>query len=215
VQKPKIAIIGKGNVGKALAFSLCKANYEVIIGARSNSDTDQMLKIGSMDLDYNANIAIHSIPMAISESDVIVIATPPLGAINILQAIKSTKSQNKIYIDATNSISSQVDQSPTVLHYLKENGINKVVKCFNSTGYENMMNPSINGLRLDMPIAGSDVESLKMAKILAEDIGFDVWIFGKDDKVELLEQFALAWINLAIIQGYGREIGIKILKREN
>jgi hypothetical protein len=49
---------------------------------------------------------------------------------------------------------------------------------------------------------------------LALDIGFASCIdFGKADKVELLEKFALAWINLAIMQGHGRGMAFKIVKR--
>ncbi len=34
-----------------------------------------------------------------------------------------------------------------------------------------------------------------------------------DDKVELLEKFALSWINLAIMQGHGRDITFKMIRR--
>jgi 8-hydroxy-5-deazaflavin:NADPH oxidoreductase len=37
--------------------------------------------------------------------------------------------------------------------------------------------------------------------------------FDKADKVELLEKFALSWINLAIMQGQGRNMAFKIVKR--
>ena len=37
--------------------------------------------------------------------------------------------------------------------------------------------------------------------------------FGKSDKVELLEKFALCWINLAIMQGQGRDIAFKLVRR--
>lgn len=50
--------------------------------------------------------------------------------------------------------------------------------------------------------------------LLAKDAGFaECYDFGGRDKVELLEQFALAWINLAIFQGKGRNIGFKLLHR--
>jgi hypothetical protein len=53
-----------------------------------------------------------------------------------------------------------------------------------------------------------------VAEQLAKDLGFEnVYNFGGSDKFQLLEQFAQSWINLAIMQGYGRSIAFKILKR--
>lgn len=37
--------------------------------------------------------------------------------------------------------------------------------------------------------------------------------FSKGDKVELLEKFALSWINLAIFQGHGRNLAFKVIRR--
>jgi hypothetical protein len=39
------------------------------------------------------------------------------------------------------------------------------------------------------------------------------WDFGGGDKVELLEKFALSWINLAIMQGLGRDLAFKVVRR--
>lgn len=80
-----------------------------------------------------------------------------------------------------------------------------VVKCFNSTGFENMRDPNYSGGRIDMFMAGSTERGKPVARQLALDAGFAACCdFGGDDKVALLEQFALAWINLAIVQGEGQ-----------
>ena len=63
-------------------------------------------------------------------------------------------------------------------------------------------------------MAGDDPRAKKVAKGLALDAGFSqCYDFGDGSKVELLEQFAVAWINLAIMQGMGRDIAFKVLKR--
>ena len=100
-------------------------------------------------------------------------------------------------IDTTNSVRTRPEPHPTVLHYLKaECGLEKVVKCFNSTGFENMANPVYDGKGIDMFAAGSHAEAKAVARQLATDIGFGTcWDCGDDDKVELLEKFALSWIN--------------------
>ena len=89
-----------------------------------------------------------------------------------------------------------------------------VVKCFNSTGFENMSDPKYGNTAADMFVAGSTAKGKQIASKLTNDIGFtECYDFGGDDKAVLLEQLALCWINLAIFQKQGRNIAIKILKR--
>ncbi|MEL6987755.1 MAG: hypothetical protein AAGK97_07965 [Bacteroidota bacterium] len=67
-------------------------------------------------------------------------------------------------------------------------------------------------MQLDMFMAGDNRIAKETAKMLAIDAGFEnCYDFGGSDKVALLEKFALSWINLAIFQGMGRNIGFKIL----
>ena len=48
----------------------------------------------------------------------------------------------------------------------------------------------------------------------AKDAGFaECYVVGGNDKFALMEQFAFFWINLAMMQGQGRDIGFKLLKR--
>jgi predicted dinucleotide-binding enzyme len=91
----------------------------------------------------------------------------------------------------------------------------EIVKCFNSTGFENMANPTYPGdTDLDMYMAGDSIHGKSIARQLALDAGFgECYDFGGNEKVALLESFAMVWINLAIMQGQGRNIGFKIVKR--
>lgn len=92
--------------------------------------------------------------------------------------------------------------------------VDKLVKCFNSTGFEIMLDPYYHGAGIDMFYAGNNEEANQMAIQLAKDIGFaNCYNFGGADKVALLEQFGLSWINLAIMQGHSRNIAFKIIHR--
>jgi hypothetical protein len=63
-------------------------------------------------------------------------------------------------------------------------------------------------------MAGSAAKGKDITKQLALDAGFSTcWDFGGDDKAQLLEYFALSWINLAIMQGHGRNMAFKVIKR--
>ncbi len=203
----KIAIIGAGNVGGALAKQWAKAGHNILLGLRdlNSSDAKTLEKISS-------NISSHTIEEAIKNSEVVLFSTPPEAAVEI--AKQNPLLKNKIVIDATNAVFKKPEPYKTAFEGIKkETGCEDVVKCFNSTGFENMENPKYGDVAIDMFAAGSSAKAKEIAKKLSLDAGFaECYDFGGDDKVELLEQFALSWINLAIMQKQGRNIAFKVLK---
>ena len=204
-----IAIIGSGNVGSALAQGLYKAGHTIFFGVRDAASAKAEKASGLV-----SNAKIVSVAEASKQADVIIITTPPEAVSNLVAQFGDVS--NKILVDATNSIRTRSDPYPTAFHALKAlTKSDKVVKCFNSTGFENMTNPVYpNFGGIDMFCAGSDKPSKTTVQQLAKDIGFgECWDFGGDDKVELLEKLALSWINLAIMQGHGRNLAFKVIKR--
>lgn len=203
----KIAIIGTGNVGGSLAKGFAKAGHQVMLGVRNQQE------FKGSELASLPNISVHSISEAASLSEVIVLAAVP-------QVVKDLAAQlgdvsKKILIDAMNSV--RVKPEPyanTTEALLKLTNSKDIVKCFNTTGAENLANPVYKGTGIDMFYAGDSDKAKEVAKQLAMDIGFEnVYNFGGSDKFNLLEQFALCWINLAMMQGYGRNVAFKVAKR--
>jgi predicted dinucleotide-binding enzyme len=203
----KIAIIGSGNVGGSLAQQWIKAGHEVLIGAKlplSDKNTSLAAKIGEH--------RFTTIDHAVKQSDVILIATPPMVIFDIIDQMGEVG--GKIIIDATNSIMKSPEPYKTVFHCIADRTKADTVKCFNTTGYENILQPEYHGQGIDMFMAGDSDHAKAIVHQLALDCGFGSCIdFGKSDKVELLEKFALSWINLAIMQGMGRNIAFKLIKR--
>lgn len=206
-QKMKIAIVGSGNVGGALAQQWVKAGHTVLIGAQfplSEKNITLATKIGEDRFSSVTNV--------VKQCDVILIATPPTAIFEILEQMGDVF--GKVVIDATNSIMKSPEPYKTVYHCIADKTNAEVVKCFNTTGFENMLNPIYKGEAIDMFIAGDSEKAKSVATQLALDAGFGSCIdFGKSDKVELLEKFALSWINLAIMQGHGRDMAFKIVRR--
>ncbi len=201
-----IAIIGSGNIGSALGLHWKNAGHQVMIGVR-----DRNTFKGKEFADIHS-ISIDSIEKATQTSDVILLAIPPMAISSVITMMGEV--EGKVIIDASNSISSKPDSYPTIYHVLIDKTKADIVKCFNSTGYENIINPKYGDIAIDMFMAGENQRAKDIARILALDCGFERCIdIGGSDKVQLLESMALAWINLAIMQKMGRNIAFKILDR--
>ena len=202
----KIAIIGTGNVGGALATAWSKAGHQILLGVRDTQN------FKGENLLANPNTSAHTISEAAREAEAILVATPPQFAESLAVAFGNVS--GKVVIDSTNAVRTKPENYPTAYHAFEALTGAAVVKCFNSTGFENMQNPDYGHTRLDMFMAGSSAEAKSVATQLAKDAGFEnCYDFGGSDRVQLLEQFALSWINLAIFQGMGRDIGFKVVRR--
>jgi predicted dinucleotide-binding enzyme len=86
----------------------------------------------------------------------------------------------------------------------------RVVKAFNTTGFENMANPDFGGRVATMLIAGDDEAANVIASELARRIGFDPIVAGPLAMARLLEPLALLWIKLAVVQGHGARIAFQL-----
>lgn len=202
-----IAIIGTGNVGGALAKRLSE-KHRINLGVRNVEDFK-----GRELLTYSTNIKEMSIKEAALLSEVIIISVPAQFAAETAKLLGDVS--EKIIIDTMNAVFIKPPgYSNTADAILANCNCSHVVKCFNSTGFENMLNPLYNGEGIDMFTAGDSEAGLKIANQLAKDIGFkNVYHFGGNNKFELIEQFAMVWINLAIIQKQGRNMAFKVVER--
>ncbi len=205
----KIAIIGAGNVGGALALRWQKAGHIILIGAR-DVESPKIQKIRN----EIPSAKVSSIQEAAQEADVILVAIPPQFAEDL--AAQMGKLPGKVVIDATNAVRTRPENYPTAFHALAALTGAEVVKCFNTTGFENMQNPNYGDTAIEVYMSGDSVKAKQIVRQLALDAGFaECYDFGAADKVLLQEQFALAWINLAIMQGMGRDIALKLIRRKN
>jgi predicted dinucleotide-binding enzyme len=204
----KVAIIGAGNVGKALALGWAKAGESVFLGVRNPSDEDIVNFVKQ-----HKNLSAVSVREAAQAAEAIVIAAVPEATKVIATQLGDVS--GKVIIDAMNTVRVKPEPFASTFDALKSwTNCKAIVKCFNSTGFENMANPDYNGTAIDMFVAGSSEKGKAVAMQLAKASGFaECYDFGGDDKVPLLEQFAMAWINLAIIQKHGRNLAFKIIKR--
>jgi predicted dinucleotide-binding enzyme len=204
----KIAIIGTGNVGGALATAWAHKGHEIFLGVRDVNN------FKGIELLSNPNTKALSIEEAVQQSEIILLSTPAMAAVEVANSLGDTS--GKIIIDAMNIVMGRGPQGfkTTTDAILANTKSPDVVKCFNTTGFNNMANPVYDTTAIDMFVAGDSEKGKEAAIQLAKDAGFaECYAVGGNDKFELMEQFAWFWINLAMFQGQGREMGFKLMKR--
>lgn len=203
-----LAIIGAGNVGSALALKLAKANHSVVLGVRNLND-DKVL-----DLIQNSRVTCALIAEAVQMAEVVLLATPALYCIDVAKSLGNTT--GKVIIDAMNIVKGQgpkgyTNTSQAILDNVRTKD---VVKCFNTTGFNVMLDTQFGDIATDAFVAGDSIKGKEVARRLALDVGFaQCYDVGGNDKFDLMEQFAFFWINLALFQGEGRDIAFKLLRR--
>jgi predicted dinucleotide-binding enzyme len=181
----QIAILGTGNVGGALATNWSAGGHTINLGVKDLSH------FKGVHLLNNENTYAFEIGEAVKKSEVVLVATPPAAIFDLIELMGDVS--GKTIIDATNAVRQSPEPYPTVYHCLADKTNAEIVKCFNSTGYENLLNPVYHGQGIDMFMAGDSEMAKKHAEKLAMDAGFGSCMdFGKGDKVELLEKFALS-----------------------
>lgn len=207
-----IAIIGTGNVGGTLGRRWAEAGHQIVFGTRDPSSQ----KVSEL-LAASEGAASAATPAAAaSNADIVVLATP-WGSLEQTVAGLGDLS-GKIVIDCTNPIAPGFQLAVGLTSSGAEQVAGwasgaRVVKAFNTTGWENMADPLYDGQPTTMFICGDEAEAKAVVTELAETLGFEVVDVGDLTAARLIEPLALVWIKLAITQGHGRTLAFKIVKR--
>jgi predicted dinucleotide-binding enzyme len=198
----RIAVIGAGNVGRALGEGWRSTGNTVVYGVRDPGAER-----------YGGLKHVATVPEALEGADVVVLAVPWMSAVEI--AADHLKSNNgPVIVDATNALFGPKPDAPSVAAAIAvASGSDRVVKGFNTTGWENMADPEYpKGGRAMMPVAGDDPEAKRTVMDLAGQLGFEPIDAGELENAVLLESLTSLWIALARGR-YGRNIAFSLLRR--
>lgn len=209
----KLAFVGIGNVGGTLARQLGKKGHSIYLGARDPQDSDAQ----KLAKDIGGHAEVLSPQDAVNKADVIFLATPWPATEAIVKSLKNLK--GKILIDCTNPL--KPDLSGLTVGFESSGGESvqswapdaKVVKAFNTTGFNIMANPIVDGRRAVMYYCGNDKEALHTVGGLIEDVGFEGVDAGSLATARLLEPYALLWIASAYKFGLGRDFAFTLARR--
>jgi predicted dinucleotide-binding enzyme len=145
-----------------------------------------------------------------------VLAAPWDAAKQVVVSVASWK--GRILVDCTNPITSDLQLAVGGTTSAAEKIASwargaRVVKAFNTTGWNNMANPAYPGGPISMFIAGADADAKAVVSRLAEDLGFESVDSGGLTVARYLEPLAMLWIHLAMVQNLGRDIAFKLIRR--
>ena len=196
-------------MGSALGAGWSKAGHKIIFGSREPK-SQKMLE-----LSQSTGAATGSNQQA-AEADVVVL-TMPWPAVN--EVVSGLRLSGKVVVDVTNPLLPDLSglevgttTSAAELVAQRAKGA-RVVKAFNTVGFNVMAHPQFRDGSAVMFYCGDDAKAKKTVHQLAADLGFDPHDAGPLTQARYLEPFAMLWITLALKQGYGREFGFKLMQR--
>jgi predicted dinucleotide-binding enzyme len=205
-----IGVIGSGDVGTTLGSGWIRAGHSVMFGTRE-PDGEKARRLAS-----ETGAQTGTWAEAVAFGDVVVLATPWPVTENTVKSVGTFA--GKPLLDCTNPLAA--DLSLAVVNTTSGAEIiaaaapsAKVVKIFNTTGSNNMANPTYGSERATMFYAGDDRHAKQVAHTLAEELGFEAMDAGPLRAARYLEPMAAFWISLAFQQQLGREIAFRLMRR--
>ena len=203
----KVAIIGSGNVGKALAASASKAGHHVTLTATTHEKAKAAARA------TNAQAAASN-PEAVRDADLVVLAVPANKVDDVVASLVP-ELDGKVIIDVTNRINVQdpgqvLDGSSVSEHIQKKAPGAHVVKAFNYAFASKMVDPQVDGTNLDAYVAGDDDAAKQRAMHFAESIGFRPIDAGPLAMARALEGMGLLNVLLQIKHNWPWQSGWKL-----
>jgi hypothetical protein len=207
----KIAVIGAGNVGGTLAGRWSALGHEVVLGVQDPASEKARSTARRLGL------TVSSSPEAVRDADLVLLATP--GDVVIEAARSCGDLTGKIIVDATNPL------KPRLAGLNHAEGLSgaqrlaraipgaRVVKAFNTIGFDIMAVPGVEGRRSVLFISGDDNDAIARVSALAAETGFEPVYLGDLSTSRMQEEHALLWIHLAHNAGLGREFAFSIIPR--
>lgn len=209
----RIAIIGTGAVGTALAAGLTRCGHEVVFGSRDPHSARVT------DLAAASGARVRTPADAAADADIVVLALP--WRVMAEATVGLGDLSGRIVIDCSNplgmvdgalalTLGFETSGGETVQRFLPAS---RVVKTLNQVGAEIMADPTGLPVRPTMLMAGNDPAAKEAVASLLQALGFAPLDAGDITLSRLLEPFGMLWINQALRRGKGRHWAFAAIDR--
>lgn len=198
----KIAFIGSGQVGGALADQLQRAGHDVTIASRPGAPAPT-----GRTLERNPAVPFDDAKRAIESADVVFLATPFSQNEAALAPVADALA-GKVLVDCTNPV------GPGMTHGLRSERSGselvqrtvpaaRVVKAFSIYGFENFEDSTYPGygVKPAMLFCGADAAAKRTVGNLVEDLGWAPVDVGGLEQALHLEHMTLLWVNMVRVGG--------------
>jgi hypothetical protein len=204
----KIAIIGAGNVGRALSGAFVRAGHDATISSQHPDNARAVAaEAGAKAAATNSE--------AVRDADVVVLAVPYGALVAVVDELGDALN-GKVVVDATNPLRPDyqglavVGTSAAEQVQARVKGA-KVVKAFNTALAARQAEPLVNGTSLDGFVAGDDEQAKATVLELVRSIGFHPIDAGPLEVARALEALALLNIMLQIRNDWAWQTGWKLI----
>jgi predicted dinucleotide-binding enzyme len=196
----RIAIIGAGDVGGGLGAAFAAVGHDVVFGVRDPGSLKAAAALAAI-----PSAGAMSPAEAVDGADVVVFALR-WGAIpTTLEGMPALA--GRVVIDAMNRLDGDPTRSTTEdLADLLPGA--RLVKAFNTIGFENYATARERAVPTAMFVAGDDAEAKRVAMDLAGQLGFSPEDAGGLANARSLEMMVPVWFALA--QAHGRGVGFAV-----
>ncbi len=205
----RIAIIGAGNVGTALATGWARAGHAIVYGvidpaAKAATGAAGVARVGE----------------AAAAAEVIVLAVPWAAVPDAIAACGDLT--GKIVIDATNPLAFTDGTLALTLGFSTSGGEEvarlapgaAVFKTMNQVGFAVMPDATGYPAPAVMFVAGDDAARKPVVIGLVAELGFEPRDAGPLDRARLLEPYALVWIEQATLHGAGDRRAFGLMQKD-
>ena len=196
----KIAVIGTGNMGSALARSIALAHDQLFIGARDPS------KAATLARSIGPEVESGDIRAAVKAADMILLALPYAAGLEVVQ---SENVAQKILVDVSNPITADytdlvIGHSTSAAEELQARAPTaRVVKAFNTIFSALLPQEARKDTVLQVFVAGSDVEARQAVEHLVKAMGFEPIDAGPLSNSRFLEPMGEMNIHFGFFLGWG------------
>ena len=196
----RIAILGAGSVGGGLGTALAFVGHSVVFGVRDPHSDKCNAALAA------ARSSSAALPAeAVTDADVIVFALRPDAIPETVAGLPSLA--GRIVIDVMNRLGGDPARSTSQdLADLLPGA--RIVKAFNTIGFENLTTARERVVPAAMFVAGDDPDAKRVVLALATELGFRPEDAGPLANAKPLEQMVKVW--LALAQNHGRTVGFAI-----
>ncbi len=194
-QADTIAIIGSGDVARALGPEFAAQGHTIVYGSRDPSKKSVATLVAATGHGSSATTP----SMAVGDADMVVLAVPGLLVEQITRSLGDLS--GKIIIDPTNPLKGSdrglihavATSNAEIIQTAAPDAF--VVKAFNTLNWQTMVDPSESGGPVSIPLVGNSDSAKQTVAKLVEGMGLEAIDLGGVENARWVEGMLILWIN--------------------